>query len=143
LNLPVADKKEALAQLGAGHVADLDKSDSKDGLRRQVVEYFNGGKVGFHCRLDLSRSTPFQRRVWKAAREIPYGQVRSYRWVAERAGSPSACRAVGRALSANTLPLIIPCHRVIRSDGKPGGFGGSAVNIKAKLMLLKLEGYRI
>ncbi|MBN1691782.1 MAG: hypothetical protein JW901_12275, partial [Dehalococcoidia bacterium] len=56
LNLPVPNKKEALSQLGAGHIADLDKSDSMDGLRRQVVEYFNGDKVGFHCRLDLSWS---------------------------------------------------------------------------------------
>ena len=74
--------------------------------------------------------------------DIPYGQVRSYKWVAEKIGKPSACRAVGHALAANPLPLIIPCHRVIRSDGGPGGFGGGSTNVKTKLMLLSLEGYR-
>jgi len=143
LNLPVADKKEALALLGTGHVADLDKSDSMDGLRRQVLDYFKGGKDGFHCRLDLSGATIFQRRIWRATGEIPYGQVRSYKWVAEKAGNPLAGRAVGQALAANPLPLIIPCHRVIRSDGKPGGFGGSAGDVKTKLMLLEMEGCRI
>ncbi|MFA5064969.1 MAG: methylated-DNA--[protein]-cysteine S-methyltransferase [Dehalococcoidia bacterium] len=143
LNLPVPDKKEALALLCAGHATDLEKSDGIDRLRQQVVDYFNGGESGFNCRLDLSGATPFQRRVWQVVREIPYGQVKSYKWVAERTGRPHACRAVGRALSANPMPLIIPCHRVIRSDGKPGGFGGIAGDVKTKLMLLELEGCRI
>jgi len=69
--------------------------------------------------------------------------VRSYKWVAEKIGEPYACRAVGRALAANPLPVVIPCHRVIRSDGKPGGFGGSASNTQTKLMMLSLEGRRL
>jgi methylated-DNA-[protein]-cysteine S-methyltransferase len=112
-------------------------------LVRQVEGYFRGERKNFCCKMDLSGSTLFQYRVWKATREIPYGQVRSYKWVAEKAGSPLACRAVGNALAANPLPLIIPCHRVICSDGKPGGFGGRAGNIEAKLMLLELEGRRL
>ena len=142
LNLPVHDRKDALALLGIGSAADSYNEDAGS-LRRQVTGYFNGKRGCFDCRLDLSGSTSFQRRVWKATMEIPYGQVRSYKWVAEKIGEPYACRAVGRALAANPLPVVIPCHRVIRSDGKPGGFGGSAGNTQTKLMMLSLEGRRL
>jgi methylated-DNA-[protein]-cysteine S-methyltransferase len=140
LNLPLQDKKEALTLLGIRNEADYYEGDGIDSLQRQVTDYFNGKRTGFDCKLDLSGSTPFQRRVWKATMAIPYGQVRSYKWVAEKIGKPSACRAVGRALAANPLPVIIPCHRVICSDGKPGGFGGRAANVQTKLMMLSLEG---
>ena len=143
LNLPVQGRKDALALLGISRASGLHKNEDARSLQRQVTDYFNGKRGGFDCRLDLSDSTSFQRRVWKATMEIPYGQVRSYKWVAEKIGKPSACRAVGRALAANPLPAVIPCHRVIRSDGKPGGFGGSAGNIQTKLMMLALEGYRL
>ena len=143
LNLPVQDEKEALALLGVRNATDLHKGDDIGSLRRQVSDYFNGKGAGFDCKLDLSGSTPFQRKVWKATMEIPYGQVRSYKWVAEKIGKPSACRAVGHALAANPLPVVIPCHRIIRSDGRPGGFGGRSTNVKTKLMLLWLEGYRL
>ena len=139
LNLPVADRKQALSLLCAGKEKDITESESMEGLAQQVREYFQGGRRDFDCRMDLSGATLFQRRVWKAAREIPYGEVRSYKWVAQRAGSPLACRAVGNALASNPLPLIIPCHRVICSDGKPGGFGGKARDVASKLMLLDLE----
>ena len=142
LYLPVQGKKDALALLGISSATDS-YNDDAGSLQRQVMDYFNGKGGGFDCRLDLSGSTSFQRRVWKATMEIPYGQVRSYKWVAGKIGKPSACRAVGRALAANPLPAVIPCHRVIRSDGKPGGFGGSAGNIHAKLMMLSLEGCRL
>ncbi len=141
--LPVQDKQEALSMLGLRKVTDLSECKSLASIRRLIKDYFNGKAALFDCRLDLSGSTPFQRRVWKATREIPYGQVRSYKWVAEKMGSPAACRAVGNALAANPLPLIIPCHRVIRSDGKPGGFGGRMRNVQAKMDMLSLEGYRV
>ncbi|MEI6185923.1 MAG: methylated-DNA--[protein]-cysteine S-methyltransferase [Dehalococcoidia bacterium] len=142
LNLPVQDEQEALALLGISNATDLHEGEGTGPLRRQITDYFNGTKASFDCTLDLSGSTPFQRKVWKATMEIPYGEARSYKWVAEKIGMPSACRAVGHALAANPLPLIIPCHRVIRSDGGPGGFGGGSTNVKTKLMLLSLEGYR-
>ncbi|MCX5993169.1 MAG: methylated-DNA--[protein]-cysteine S-methyltransferase [Chloroflexi bacterium] len=142
LNLPVQDEQAALALLGIGNATDLHKGDGIGSLRRQVTEYFSGKRAVFDCKMDLSGSTPFQRKVWRATMDIPYCQVRSYKWVAEKIGKPSACRAVGHALAANPLPLIIPCHRVIRSDGGPGGFGGRSTNVKTKLMLLSLEGYR-
>jgi len=140
LNLPVQDEKEALAKLGLRSAVDLHTGDIIGSLRRRVIDYFNGKKAVFNCRVDLSGSTPFQKRVWKATMDIPYGQVRTYKWVAEKIGQPSACRAVGHALSVNPLPVIIPCHRVIRSDGQPGGFGGSAGDVQTKLKMLSLEG---
>ena len=142
LTLPVRDEKEAIGLLGIRSATDSYNSDDVGSLRCQVTDYFSGKRAGFDCKLDLSGSTPFQRRVWKATMEIPYGQVRSYKWVAEKIGKPSACRAVGHALAANPLPVVIPCHRVIRNDGKPGGFGGRSGNVQTKLMMLSLEGYR-
>jgi methylated-DNA-[protein]-cysteine S-methyltransferase len=142
LNLPVQHENEAISLLGTGYTDNLHKGDSTGSLGRLVTDYFNGKEVVFDCVLDLSDSTPFQRRVWKATTDIPYGEVRSYKWVAERIGKPSACRAVGHSLAANPLPLIIPCHRVICSDGSPGGFGGRTGNVQTKLMMLSLEGCR-
>jgi methylated-DNA-[protein]-cysteine S-methyltransferase len=143
LTLPVRDKEEAMGLLGIHSAEDSCNGNGTTALQRQVADYFGGKRGGFDCKLDLSGSTPFQRLVWKAAMEIPYGQVRSYKWVAEKIGRPSACRAVGHALAANPLPVVIPCHRVIRNDGKPGGFGGRSGNVQTKLMMLSLEGYRI
>lgn len=99
--------------------------------------YFNGHRVDFPDRLDLSRATPFQRRVWQAARLIPYGETRSYAWVAGQIGKPNAARAVGQALGRNPLPVIIPCHRVLAANGGIGGFSGG---IETKKFLLSLEG---
>ena len=99
--------------------------------------YFRGQKVTFPDPLDLSIATSFQRRVWAAARLIPYGETRSYAWIAKQIKSPAAARAVGQALGANPLPIIIPCHRVLSSNGGLGGFGGG---LKLKRRLLKLEG---
>jgi O-6-methylguanine DNA methyltransferase len=87
--------------------------------------------------LDLARSTPFQRACWQAAQQIPWGQTRSYWWVAVRAGDPHSARAVGQAMGANPIPLVVPCHRVVRSDGSLGGFGGGQ---ELKRRLLEIEG---
>jgi methylated-DNA-[protein]-cysteine S-methyltransferase len=90
--------------------------------------------------LDWSAGSPFQRRVWQATRQIPWGQTRSYGWVAVRAGEPRAARAVGLALGANPLPLVVPCHRVVRTGGGLGGFGGG---LDLKRRLLEIEGAAI
>ena len=84
--------------------------------------------------------TPFQKRVWKAIASIPQGETRSYAWLAKKAGSPKAYRAAAQACGANPLPRIIPCHRVIASDGSIGGFSGG---IALKRKLLRLEGSSI
>ncbi len=80
--------------------------------------------------------TPFAKKVYKAVLRIPVGEVRSYKWVAKAAGKPGAVRAVGQVLKNNPYPLIIPCHRVVRSDSSLGGY---AYGVKLKAKLLKLE----
>ena len=107
------------------------------GLMERLILYFSGHKVNFPDKLDLSGATAFQREVWEATRLIPYGETRSYRWVAEQIKKPRSVRAVGQALGRNPLPIIVPCHRVLASDGGLGGFTGG---IEMKRHLLHLEG---
>lgn len=83
------------------------------------------------------RPTPFEARVWRAVAAIPRGEVRSYRWVAEKIGAPRAARAVGNALHKNPHPVTVPCHRVVRSDGSLGGY---AYGPARKRSLLSAEG---
>jgi len=103
---------------------------------RQVLEYLEGKRREFALALDL-RGTPFQREVWQALLGIPRGETRSYREIAEAVGRPGALRAVGGANGANPVPLVVPCHRVIESGGRLGGFGGGA---ELKAWILALEG---
>lgn len=107
-----------------------------DDLFARLQAFFSGRRVDFPDKLDFSGATPFQRRVWQAARLIPYGATRSYQWLAGQIGRPGAARAVGNALGKNPLPIIVPCHRVIASDGALGGFTGG---IEMKRWLLNLE----
>lgn len=87
--------------------------------------------------IDRSDGTVFQKKVWRALQTIPRGEVRSYAWVAKKIGKPTAVRAVANACGANPFPVIVPCHRVIQSDGTLGGFTGG---VKRKRKLLKKEG---
>ena len=105
-------------------------------LMERLKAYFSGHRITFPDKLDLSRATHFQREVWEITRLIPYGETRSYAWVAEQIKKPEAMRAVGQALSKNPLPIIVPCHRVVASDGKLGGFSGG---VEMKRYLLSLE----
>lgn len=92
--------------------------------------------IGKNIDIIMKRFTPFERKVLKATAEIKFGQVRTYKWIAQRIGCPKAQQAVGQALKKNPLPLLIPCHRVIRSSGKTGGY---ALGIKLKKELLDFE----
>jgi len=98
--------------------------------------YFSGKPVSFGLPLDLRYSTAFQQAVWKAAASIPRGETRSYAWIAKRIKRPKAVRAVGQALGANPVALLIPCHRVISSAGTLGGFSGG-LGLKKKLLDLE------
>ena len=89
--------------------------------------------------LDLADAPPFFRAAWSACRTIPPGETRSYRWLAVEAGSPQAMRAAGQAMARNRFSLIIPCHRVISSDGGLGGYGGGGLGVKARLLQMELE----
>ena len=104
----------------------------KDLIERLRI-YLGGHKVTFPDELDLSQPTTFQRKVWEITRLIPYGETRSYTWIAEQIGKPGAVRAVGQALARNPLPIIIPCHRVVASNGKLGGYSGG-LEIKKYLL---------
>jgi methylated-DNA-[protein]-cysteine S-methyltransferase len=99
-------------------------------------KYFSGNRVLFDLPLDMSYYTRFQKAVWRATAGIPYGETRSYAWVAKKIGNPRAVRAVGQALGVNPVPIIIPCHRVIGSSGKLCGF---ADGLELKQKLLELE----
>jgi methylated-DNA-[protein]-cysteine S-methyltransferase len=101
------------------------------------MAYCEGRRRIFDLPLDLDQGTEFQRRVWQETLKIPYGETRTYLEMAVRLGDRSLARAVGMALGANPIPLIVPCHRVIASDGSLGGYSGG---IQVKRALLKLEG---
>ncbi len=103
--------------------------------------YFAGGPIDFaELSVQLAYGTDFQQHVWKTIREIPHGEVRSYQWIADRIGQPKSVRAVGNAVGANPVSILIPCHRVIRSNGALGGYGGG---LDRKRQLLALEGHDI
>ena len=104
---------------------------------RQLAEYFAGRRQYFTLPL-AAQGTAFQQSVWAALAKIPFGEVRSYRDIAHSIGKPAAVRAVGAANGCNPLPIVVPCHRVIGSNGTLTGFAGG---LSAKTYLLELEGY--
>jgi methylated-DNA-[protein]-cysteine S-methyltransferase len=107
-------------------------------FREELTSYFQGSKENFSQEIKFLRGTDFERKVWSLLREIPFGETRTYKWIAEKVGNPLATRAVGQALSKNPIPIVLPCHRVIESKGSIGGYS-SGVNIKRRL--LELEYY--
>jgi methylated-DNA-[protein]-cysteine S-methyltransferase len=111
--------------------------ESLDAVRRELDEYFSGRRRKFDLTLDWTLVGQFGRRVLRATSRIPYGGVLSYAEVASDAGSPHGSRAAGNALGSNPIPIVIPCHRVLRSGGALGGYGGG---LERKRWLLELEG---
>lgn len=108
-----------------------------DEVRRQLDEYFDGARREFELALDWRLTRGFVRKVLETTDAIPYGETRSYAEVAAAAGSPRAHRAAGSALGANPIPIVVPCHRVLRTGGALGGYGGG---LPTKEGLLRLEG---
>ena len=103
-------------------------------IEGRLERYFLGQETAFHDVLDVT-GTPFQKRAWEVVRTIPWGETRSYTWVAHNTGRPGAARAVGQAMRANPVPFIVPCHRVIGGDGRLCGYGGpEGVDLKRKLL---------
>jgi len=102
----------------------------------EIDQYFSGARTDFDLALDLSLSHGFRQLVQRYLPGIAYGQTQSYAQVAQRVGNPKAVRAVGSACATNTLPIVVPCHRVVRTDGSLGGYVGG---LAAKVTLLKLE----
>jgi methylated-DNA-[protein]-cysteine S-methyltransferase len=108
-----------------------------DAVRRELDEYFEGRRHDFDVPIDWSLSRGFTQKVLRATAAIPFGSVGSYASVAAGAGSPKATRAAGNALGSNPIPIVVPCHRVLRSGGKLGGYTGG---VEKKEHLLRLEG---
>lgn len=136
--LPIEDHDAVLEDLARRISARVLKTGTPaiTTTRRELDEYFAGTRRSFDVPLDWALSAAFRRKVLQATAEIPYGQTSSYRGVAVAAGSPNAVRAAGTALAKNPLPILVPCHRVLRSDGGLGQYlGGQA----AKSQLLELE----
>jgi methylated-DNA-[protein]-cysteine S-methyltransferase len=139
LTLPQPTESAALSHLPASRgsvpavVPGLDVAALADKMRR----YFDGEPLTFDEPLDPSLGTDFQRRVWAITRGIPRGQTRTYGEIARTAGSPGAARAVGQSMARNPWPIVVPCHRVLGSDGSLTGFGGG---LDMKRRMLEQEG---
>ncbi len=134
--LPQPSAQEAHQLLGDSIIQATWSPHLFDDLAERLKVYFSGRRATFPDELDLSQATPFQGEVWEMTRLIPYGETRSYLWVAEQIKRPGAVRAVGQALGRNPMPVIVPCHRVVASNGRLGGFSGG---VEMKRHLLRLE----
>lgn len=106
----------------------------------RLLAYFEGDTPRFDLPLDLHPATPFQQQVWHRLQQIPHGEVISYGDLAKAVGAEKGARAVGQAVGANPLPIVIPCHRVVAADGTLHGFSGG---LKRKAALLRLEGFHV
>ena len=106
-------------------------------IKEQIMSYLDGGLRKFNIDYDIKDATTFQKNVWKETLKIPFGRVSTYSEIAKKIGKANSQRAVGNALGTNPLPLIIPCHRVLKSDG---GLGGYSCGLDIKRFLLRLEG---
>jgi O-6-methylguanine DNA methyltransferase len=141
LSFTCKSRNQFLAELSSFHLKPGGGSNkSAQGLLLELHEYFEGKRKSFTYSADLSRFTAFRKNALLAASQIPYGETRTYGWLAKQAGSPQAARAAGQAMATNPVPLIIPCHRVIASSGKLGGFAGGLHALDLKKRLLDLEG---
>ena len=138
-SLPEPTPQQAIEHLGITLRQALPehRPGAFDGFRAQLEEYFRGERTDWDVDLDLEGATDFFRRAWDACRSIPAGETRTYRWLAEQAGRPQAPRAAGQAMARNRIPIVIPCHRVIGSDGGLHGFAGPGLPLKARLLAME------
>lgn len=140
VSFPTQSPDDVLSELAASvSPRILEAPERLDSARRELNEYFEGERTDFDLALDWQLTKGFRRRVLRATARIPYGETLTYGEVAGKAGSPRAHRAAGSALGANPIPLVVPCHRVLRSGGALGGYGGG---LAVKEKLLRLEGAR-
>jgi len=139
VGLPAEDEAAVLDELARRVSARVLRAprDSVTRTRHQLDEYFEGGRRAFDVELDWRLTAGFRREVLCATAQIPYGQTASYRQIATQAGSAAAVRAAGTALATNPLPIVVPCHRVLRTGGALGSYRGGP---EAKAQLLDLEG---
>ena len=137
--LAIAATPQGISLIRPGRQARVETATGRrlvDRAREELFEYLRGQRAFFSVPVDLSAAPDFQAKVLRAAGAIPFGQARPYAWVAKRIGHPRAVRSVGTALGRNPVPLIVPCHRVLKSDG---GVGGYIFGTAVKQRLLRLE----
>jgi methylated-DNA-[protein]-cysteine S-methyltransferase len=140
LSLPGHDPEQALEDLAARISPRVLEAPARlDDARRELDLYFEGKLIEFDLPLDWQLSRDFRRRALRAIDRIPYGKTRSYTEIARSAGNERAVRAAGTACGANPIPIVVPCHRVLRTGGALGGYGGG---LPMKEALLELEGIR-
>ena len=138
--LPEPNIEACQEKLGSA-VDDAERTPGKFiDLRHKIERFLDGEDVDFgDVPIDLDDASPFLRAAWQACRTIPAGETRPYRWLAVAAGRPNAPRAAGQAMARNRLPFLIPCHRVIASDGSLGGYGSGRTRLELKKRLLDME----
>ena len=134
-NVPMERQLEELSAAISPRL--LEAPERLDPLRRELDEYFAGDRHDFDLQIDWRLTAGFVNRVLRETARIPFGETRTYSEMARSAGSPRAFRAAGSALGANPIPIVVPCHRVLRTGGGLGGYGGG---LDVKRTLLKLEG---
>ena len=140
LSLPGHDPEQALEDLAARISPRVLEAPARlEEARRELDLYFEGKLTEFDLSLDWQLSRDFRRRALRAIDRIPYGKTRSYTEIARSAGNERAVRAAGTACGANPIPIVVPCHRVLRTSGALGGYGGG---LPMKEALLELEGAR-
>ncbi len=134
-----ADTEEFMGELGERFPGRPLVSDPEAlaEAERQLHEYFAGERAHFDLPLDLGPATDFERRVLESVSRVPFGGVVPYAELARRVGRPRAARAVGNAVGRNPVPIVIPCHRVVRSDGSTGGYSGGGPEFKRRLLALE------
>ncbi len=138
-NLGIAATDAGISRLAAGRSPRAASARGRRHVaraRRELAEYLAGRRTVITVPVDLSGLPRFRRRVLEVARRIPFGEVRRYAWLARRIGRPRAARAVGTALARNPVPLLVPCHRVLRSDGSVSGY---LFGVRVKEALLGFE----
>lgn len=133
LSLPESSPEKAMEKLEPKLHDAVFEPDKFEGLRTRLERYLTGDPTPLDDTLDLAAYSPFFLRAWSACRSIPRGETRSYAWLAIEAGSPRAVRAAGQAMARNPVAIVVPCHRVIGSDGKLCGYGGG-LNLKTRLL---------
>jgi methylated-DNA-[protein]-cysteine S-methyltransferase len=142
ISLDIAQHNESIVrkQLRGQYPGSTETMKPFGKLERLLHRFLKGEKVDFEVAFDLGNMGDFSRRVLLEVKKIPHGRVLSYHEIDRRLGYPMAARAVGQAVGRNPIPIVIPCHRVIRSDGSLGGFG---MGLDLKERLLALEGVRL
>ncbi len=136
--LPHGSRRVLTARIRRDFPGVLESPRLLEDLVEALRRYFAGQPVEFDVPLDLHGASAFEAAVWRACRKVAWGQCVTYKQIAERVGRPNAARAIGMAMRRNPWPIVVPCHRVVRSDGRPGGYSGPG-GPEFKVRLLEME----